>query len=387
MPNWSAAAIALTIAGLAAADAIELRNGDRMEGTIAASDVGGVTIRRTVAAGTAGGAAAIEVNEVIGWDRVARLDRPGGGGLPDEQRWLEQGERLWRARMRLARGDASLAVEALGPEWRFVPIDGPTGIVVALVELHVALAANDRPRAWAAWLEAARLRRRGMREAPLESIIDPTPHGSLEQRPLFDAATGLCPQLPPFPVDAAEMASTLATLRAFDPRGDSELAALRDEIAAAIDPAAAMPPGAAPNAMARATASRRTDEEAVDARRTSELLRALRGARSGDPAERERARETLAALRRRLPEWTEAWGRYAGGMGLLLDGTPSSSLAAQIELLHLPARFAGSQPALAARAAAAAAEASRATGHADESERIQRAIPATPPPAGRNEPS
>jgi len=349
-PRLAASAVATAAALLApnaAADRIELRHGDVIEGSVAAADAGALTVRRAVAPQPgAGGDRALEAVVRFTWDQVARIDRSAGESpSQDLEPYLERGERLWRARARLARGDAPLAEEALAP---YESIDGPTGAVAALVELQVALARGDRPRAWRAWLDAARLRRRGFVETSLETSLEPTASGTLLRRPLFDPQLMLCPSLPPFADGALEEAAILAVLDGFDPRGDEELDALRRMIAAVFDP------------------SRRAPAGSEAPQRRDDFLRSLRDARSADPAERAKAREAISLQRRRLPEWAEAWSRFAAGSGLLLDGAPDAKLAGQLELLHVPARFAQAQPWLAARAASLAAETSRVEGIAEE---------------------
>lgn len=359
-----------------AADRVELRNGDVIDGRIVSVEPGALSVRRAVGGAGGGGggggagggdssSGALEAIDRLPWDRVARVERDGRSATEtDVVRNLELGERLWRARMRLARGDAALAEEALGPEWRFARLDGPTGLVAALVELQVALARQDHPRAWHAWLEAARLGRRGLREPALETWLEPTSHGTLSRRAVFDATSALCPSLPPFAGNEAERTAILAALDGFDAGEDRELDALRRALAAVIDPTRDGPAAAAAGGAAR---------DDGEPKRTLEFLRTLREARSALPADRARAREAIVSQRRRLPEWSEAWSRYAVGSGLLLDATPEATLAAQVELMHLPARFAEAQPWLAASATALAAEASRAAGRADEAKRFEGA--------------
>ncbi|MBX3355610.1 MAG: hypothetical protein KF724_07920 [Phycisphaeraceae bacterium] len=370
---------------LASADVVELRSGDLVEGRITAMDRGGVTVRRAVIAPGAGPArppaagqgSSLESSERLGWDRVARV--AVDGATPVElPAWLAEGERLWRARLRLVRGDARLAAEALGPAWTLDAPEGPTGAIAALVDLHLALAADDRPRAWRAWLDASRLRRAGFRDAALETWVEPGPTGMLERRALVDDATGLCPVLPPFPTDDAERSRLLEVLRAVRVGEDGELASWRDMIMSIVDPSIAPPPAPAPPR----GGARSAEGVSEEARRMDEFLRALRAARSADPAERARARDVLASLRRRMPEWTEAWARFAAGSGLLLDGTPEATLAAQLELMHLPARFAEVQPHLARRALLLSADASERLGESQEAVELRRRarsiLPETP---------
>lgn len=374
-------AMLLLVSSVAAApDRVELRNGDIIEGRVATIDAGGVSMRRAFENGGSGGAGAgeargLEATDRIAWDRIARLERDGAGGAgtdADVARWLERGERLWRARARLARGDAVLAEQALGPAWSFEVSDGPTGLVAALVELQVSLSRADHPRAWRAWFEVMRARRAGLRDPALETWLEPSARGTMIRRLLVDDATGLCPSLPPFVVDAEQRTRVLAVLDGFDPRGDRSLDGLRRALAAVIDPSREPPPEAADAKNPPASPPSEGDD-----RQAIEFLRVLRALQHGTPAERAAARDGTAVQRRRLPEWAEAWWRFAAGSGLLLDGTPTATLAGQIELMHLPARFTEMQPWLSSRAAFLAAEASRRDGRENEAARITPFI--TPP--------
>lgn len=396
VPTASSMLVAGALAApIAAADRVELRNGDVIEGSVATANAGALTVRRAVEPKPgAGGDGSLEALVRFTWDQVARVDRDAGEQSSLELApYLELGERLWRARARLSRGDAPLAEEALAP---YEPIDGPTGAVAALVELQVALARSDRPRAWRAWLDAARLRRRGFVEPSLETSLEPTASGTLLRRPLFDAQFMLCPSLPPFADGALEEAAILAVLDGFDAQGDDELDALRRMIAAVFDPSRAGPMASdgRQGAPARGRGMRGGSEESAtpeggraagneELQRRDEFLRSLRDARSADPAERAKAREAISVQRRRLPEWAEAWSRFAAGSGLLLDAAPDAKLAGQLELLHVPARFSQAQPWLAARAAALAAEASRASGMAEEAARLELIEQAAAPPGAR----
>jgi len=357
-------------------DRVELRSGEVIDGRVVAIEPSGLLWRRDavgatpVAPGGASGAnTAGEAGSTVrfAWDRVAAVEAdPSTMENRELAVWLDRGERLWRARMRLARGDAGMAEEAIGPQWNIESLDGETGAVAALVQTQLALSKADGPGAWRSWFEAARLRRQGFREPSLQSWIEPSASGAMIVRPLFDDGFLLSPSLPPFAFNDSERASLLDALDAFDPRGDDGLGQLRQAVAAVVDPSRGAPAAPVP----AAAAARAGDAGNEELHRAIELLRALRDARSSNAAERQKARETLAGQRRRLPEWAEAWSRFAVGSGLLLDGTPESSIAAQIELMHLPARFAVTQPALAAKALEISTATSRADGRAAEAQRF-----------------
>jgi len=367
-----------TASAPARADAVMLRSGETIFGTVEAMDSGSLALRRAVDRNAVRPAAsdvpAAQVADRIGWDRIASIEcEDGTGRWPDVERFLAAGERLWRARTRLERGDATLAGRAIEGSWTPMTADGPTAAVAAMVELQVALASRDQARAVAAHFEALRLRRRGFDAPSLVEWLEPAPNGAFVRRPVVDSSTPLCPLLPPFARSDEQRIEMLAALDHFDVRGDAELDELRLAFAAAVDPTRAAPE--APRSAARG--ADRGEEQ--DSQRTLDFLRALREARSADPAERRRGADAIAQMRRRLPEWSEAWGRFAVGCGLLLDATPESVVDAQLELLHLPARFSESQPFLAPLAASMAAQASVADGRVDEAPRIAPVQPPTEP--------
>lgn len=366
-----AAAASLIAATAWTADRVELRSGEVVEGRIVSVDAGGVAMTRSGdRARTGAGAEAGDAVDRYGWDRIARLDADAGAAAwPGVDRWLGEGERLWRARVRLARGDGRLAAEAIDRSSLELAGDGPTAMTRALVALQLALTAGDRPAALAAALEAIRLRRRGLDDPTLAEWIEPSASGAFVRRPLLDGAMALSPLVPPIVASEPERLAMLAVLERFDARGDAGLDEMHRRFMLALDPSRPAP--------AATPAPRSADRGAEDdLQRSLDFIRALRDAQSEDAEERRRGRDALAQLRRRLPEWCEAWARVAVGRGLLRDDTPESRRAAQLELLHLPARFAESQPWLAGYAAALASAASRSDGFDDEAQRLAPAADA-----------
>ncbi len=64
------------------------------------------------------------------------------------------------------------------------------------------------------------------------------------------------------------------------------------------------------------------------------------------------------------PAWVEAWARFALGVSLLNENDQESCQRGLVNLIHLPARYARSQPYLAGLALATAAQAHRERGDA-----------------------
>ncbi len=160
---------------------------------------------QTVAAGSARGVA--EKGEVIPWDMVRAVEgQSGGTGLAE---FLEIGEDLWRARIRIERGDAALAQAELAKHWtRFRDADGPTAALVAEGLLRCALSAGDLRAAADPWL--ACLRHRGMGIASRFPTLPPA----------IDASNGLLPELSPF-MPASRRAELIGACESAKASGES----------------------------------------------------------------------------------------------------------------------------------------------------------------------
>ena len=331
-------AVAAAIAG-ALAGPVELRGGYTVDAPVEAVSVEGVRV---------GG----DQPRLIGWEQVKRVTGEFAG---EAEAWAETSDRAWRARLRLARGDAALAsglFESLFNTYRAV--EGPTALVVAEGTLRCRLVAGDRPGALEAWLAAARLREAGWGVA-----------GDPPLRPVLDESTLLAPTLAPVWVVPEEAAAALRVLEAdasARPEGaaDGAVDAMRDAYRRA---ALACLGGPVPPESEATSA--RADHPGVA------LVRRLVEARVGDDDAREANRYALRAVAAEHPgTWREAWARVGVGRSLLAEPGEASRVGGVFELLHLPARFARSQPTL---AAAALAEAGAALAGLDD-RRAARAL-------------
>ena len=352
-----AAAVALAAAGAAAAaDRVFLRGGAEVEGTVTEISPGGLSMRRTTP--RAGGT--LEAVDRWTWDQVRAVEAPadlaGAASLPS---LLKEGERLWRARLRLERGDPRGAAEALAAP-RAAEVDGATAVVAALAELQVAISSRDGAAATRAAFECLRRTGGGAPAGPLATAQVLTRDGRQVAIPLFDVATGLPPLVPPFALAEAERPAVLQALDAAVAAGGpaGSWAAL---YAACVDPARPLPPPA-------------PLPGGEPAARVGDFLRAAHDAMSTDPAQRAKAREAIQQLRRRLPAWAEAWARVALGRSLLAETDPVERARGQLQLLHAVARHGAEQPALAAAAARVAAEASTAAGRTEEAAVLASAL-------------
>ncbi len=327
------ATLPLLIAGVAHADGIVLR--DRAEpppGSIVAVTIEGVRLGGVAApasGSTSGGPA-----RTVAWDRVLRVE----GEWSDEAAIFEAlAERAWRARIRLARGDAVGAeplleelAEALagrsGPTAAGVAIGlvrcrvergGPVGAIPALVEFHRAggvRAGGEDLSVW--WLGAP---------------------GLVPTAPLVDPITELCPDVPPIFVRLPGV-QTLA----------------RTDLIGPVDATTEATPDPRWRVLARlylAAAGFEAGRTATLPPRPGDEDRPLAwmwdivSSRVGDEQARAQAR---ARLRSGLPQqtalWQEAWSRAAIGRSLLLEADAEQRWLGVAELLNLPARLGGEAP-------------------------------------------
>jgi hypothetical protein len=101
------------------------------------------------------------------------------------------------------------------------------------------------------------------------------------------------------------------------------------------------------------------------------LVSAVVLARVGESDQRARARAVLQSLTDARPEpWAEAWCRVALGRSLLREDDAERRLAGVLELLHIPARLAESDPYLLGLALAQAAVALRDMGDQASASRL-----------------
>jgi hypothetical protein len=120
----------------------------------------------------------------IPWDMVRDVE---GATIPGLESELAIGQDLWRARIRVERGDEALAEPLFTKHWeRYRSQDGPTAAVIAEGLLRCALAKNDLRAAVEPWSVCLRIGSNGepSRYPDLPGILDDT--------------TGLLPELSPF---------------------------------------------------------------------------------------------------------------------------------------------------------------------------------------------
>lgn len=263
-----AAAFALSLCSAAAAHGqtvVELRGGvPPVSVEAATASPAGVELRGGDAAKAAG--AGVAFGSTVPLDLVAGLQGRDRGAFDAEIAKIA--EDLWRARIRLERGDEVLAQPLLDKHWdRYRDASGPTAALVAEGRLRCALARGDIAGVVEPWLACLR-----HREAGIATRFPGLP-------PVIDAETGLLPELSPFAPSSQRAVVISACEAAGKSAPTAEVAALIIKLARGE--AAAV---AAGRTVAEARAEAR---KAVPAVRALELLVQIAGA--GENAALERA--------------------------------------------------------------------------------------------------
>lgn len=317
------AAATILLPALVAHGAIELRGGVEVSAPIEAVTLTGVRV---------GGSAP----RTIAWDRIKVIT---GEFASDALEYEEIADAAWRARTRLARGDAMMAEPLFAWLFNLYQLeDGPTAELVTTGYLRCLLDRGAQADAVAPWLDTIRLgavvadpdASNGSEPGPLQPRLAPIFEDSPELRAL--AESGLPSKLQATGGQAHALAWWYAEAARFDAGLPKQLVTTR------------------PNEQG-------ADEDDL------EFIERLVLCRTGDRAERKRARAQLERVYESdTGTWREAWARTAVGRSLLLEDDEHEQHLGIIELLHVPARYADDQPALAALALRDAARAMRNLG-------------------------
>lgn len=239
---------------------------------------------------------------VIGWDAVREV--LGSPHAEQAAPFAEISEAVWRARLRLARGDVALAAPMFDELFKtYRALDGPTALLVAEGTLRCRLDRRDAAGAVEPWLVALRCRRAGWKIA-----------GDPPLKPLLDDETGLVPDLPPVLTNGLD--------------------ALPHEWS---DPLA--------RALARLYAGEQLSETSADSAvlLVSDVTGALRAGSAPDAAAHERLR---VVIDQHPGAWREAWARAALGASGLTSDSPAERTVGVLELLSVVSRFDAELPML-----------------------------------------
>jgi len=278
-----------------------------------------------------------EWRELVAWDLVRGIAAEESSIRPPGSELLPMAEELWRARIRLERGDASLARPLLERHRaRFLGLEGPTAQLVWEGTLRCAVDAGDLSGATVPWLECLRLGTLG------------TPSRFPALAEALDDSTGLLPSLPPFaPADRrAELSRSCEEAAGAVGASASDAARVAERV------------GARMARLMRLAGARTAQDAAVDAgAQTAQRVDALPPAErvlallegivvASDPRQRARAVADFDRAFADPPEFLAAWrlaaiGTSVAGGARAAAGDSAERVAAlesaALELLAVPA--------------------------------------------------
>lgn len=311
---------------------VDLRQGGgSVRADSATGDLGGLTVRGPQLWSDEGALSERYRGAVLPWDMVREV-RGDSAGIGD---FLAIGEDLWRARIRIERGDEALAQPILAKHWaRFRDAEGPTAALAAEGLLRVALANGDIRAAAEPWLACLR-----HRSAGIASRFPGLPAA-------FDADNGLLPVLSPFMPESrrADLIAACDAARASGEAGDVARLVVRiarGEVATAAGEAAgATKPSDAAKSDGTKSDGTRTAPPSV---RALSLLADISGA--ADARVLERAVGAFDRAFDEPPSYLAAWRLAAIGTcrarlarALPADAARASALGrAALDLLAVPA--------------------------------------------------
>lgn len=246
---------------------------------------------------------------VLPLDRVRDVRITSGGEATrsslesDWQRQKPTAIKLWRARSRVERGDTALAEPLFESLFeRYADESSETALVVAEGLLRCRLARGDQARALLPALAATRARLRGVSTVSYSNLPS-----------VWDAATSLCPQLPPVLPEGPATTAALEKLPKFTEGDDPLVREIAALYAASI---VVRPDGSlAPVAPLPDPAPGVRDAPGAS------LLRAILATQQGDATARFAARARLDALVAKLASGAPAAGAASAGPA----GSPGST--------------------------------------------------------------
>lgn len=297
-------------------DRIERRFGlPPQTGRITLMDDEGLVIREADGAST-----------TVRWDRVREVhqERPD----PRLESWLAQGERMWRARIRLERGDVVMAEPLLRELFEQTRGQSHAGArLVAEGLLRCRLVRGDQAGAVLPALEVIRLHRAGIESDAYRALPA-----------VLDEKHELVPALPPVWQAAAGDLALVSELEQYDAQGDAVVA----QLALRYRQIAARQAGHVIDAPpARSNAANSAQHPGL------QLVQLLVDAHDGDSTRREESRQAIRQQMEEADGWVEAWLRFHLGSSLLEEEGVGRKQRGLVALIHLPARFSGLQPYLA----------------------------------------
>ena len=327
----------LVLAGVASAETIHRRGGG--EPITALS----IEIRpEGVHAVRASGA-----RQLIPWDMVRAIDDIDDATTRSAwARVRPMSEDLWRARVRLQRGDARLAGPLFEKYFESVRSEGAEtemALIVAEGLLRSRLASGASETALPSALETIRLRRSGIETDRYLGLPE-----------VVDERLWVVPTLPPIATDPTALRALPENLSPWMQGEDAHVAALAMAYASM--------PG---------NASVQVDTLSAGAAVVRTSLDTL--SRDGETRAQARAKLDALADQAEAPAFIDAWRRWFVAQSMMLEEDVDLDLAL-LQLLHLPAIHQRSDPALSSRAVAFAADALESAGRTLEAGLLRREL-------------
>ena len=327
--------ILLSARSAAGDDTVYLRGGSTLQGSVTQLSDAGVQIDGD------------GWTETIGWDRIRRIT---GKYAQEAEKYAVIADTLWRARIRLERGDpymASPLFESLYDRYRGTT--SVTALVICEGVLRCRLFLDENPgNALEPYLQTLRL---------IDLGIEQTAYNDLD--PVIDPQTGLVPRLPPFRLyhDNKTIKVDLTRL----PRGDDPVVDALAELYLSVFSGSDTPyPRPLPDI---------SFPEATSV----EIIHSILSASSSSNSVRRQARKELETMiNSDPPAWLISWCRFAMGISLLQESSEEDRLRGVLELLRLPVTLNDAQPDLAAAAGHLAADELESQGYSSYAERIRR---------------
>ena len=291
----------------------------------------------------------LDREELIPWDQIAAIDpRPDGVGLEvGLERWLVIGDRLWRGRIRLRRGDARLASEAFKEAMDAKTSMSGRTASVAIEGLVAAAIASGRSSDVLA--EAAFLGELALAGRRSDRFIGAAYGGGV-----VDSAWSLVPSVPPIVGDEFTSADVRRRLRLL-PELDDAAALRRDLWLRLLDGKGA--PADVP-------------ERGLDP--GTRFLVDLANLDAEDASTRERVRRRLLADLDEAPAWRIAWIRHRIGRSSIVHAKDEAArIRGVLDLVHVLALEDAAPAILRMDAARMAAATLRTVNRVEEAELIE----------------
>jgi hypothetical protein len=303
----------------AARDVVLRRGGlDAVRGEIKLIDAAGVLIEVASAAQATNAAAR---SMTVPWHAVRDVDSER-----QNEAWLSHkaaAEQLWRAVIRVERGDPALAeshLERLFEQYRGQTNETALVVAEGLLRCRLARAANEL--AVLPWLEAARIRSADVTTAAYAGLDN-----------VIDADTLLCPRLAPAWPTSSRLEWLRDALSKYDAQDDPVIAAL----AALYGQFARVALGSATEPMA----------QSLPKYPGVHVLAQILALRSGDVGADATAIDRAVRRAADWPAWAQAWMRYHLGRALMNQSDRPANDLGLVQLAYIPARHRAAQPYLA----------------------------------------